>query len=155
MFRFIGILLWLCPLLISAKGIDEVRTEFHGIDSEKKLNDFIEMVAEVEDERKVPYQIAALMKRAEYTSNPFKKLKFFSQGKQELEAFITSNPTNIEAHYVRLLIQSEVPEFLGYRQDVNQDCSFIIEHLDTAPLPLSYKKTIKHTMNELKLNLSL
>lgn len=152
MFQFIIIFLMLCPMLLNAKGIDDVRTDFHNIDDETRLIAFLKMVDEVNDDRKIPYKIAAAMQQALYTSNPFKKLKYFNQGRQELDAFIAMHPQNIEAYYVRFLVQTEAPVFLGYRQDIEHDSIYIMEHLDAASLPKNYKGQILQTMNKLLKN---
>ncbi|WP_439182886.1 hypothetical protein [Carboxylicivirga taeanensis] len=143
------ILLWLFPVFLSAKGIDEVRSDFHQVDGEKKLMAFLEMVKQVDDTRSIPYKIAASMQQAIYTSNPFQKLKYFNQGKRELEAYIFRHPQNIEGYYVRFLIQSEAPGFLGYGEKLEHDYLYVSKHLSTASLPESYKQQIMATMNKL------
>ncbi len=146
---------FLASVAAMAQQIDDVRAQFHTIDNEERLLAFIELTSEVNDQKATPYKEAAHMRQAEYTANPFKKLKYFNHGKKQLEQYIMQNPFDIEARYVRALIQSEVPGFLNYNEQFNADTSFILENIDDSTLPSAYKKQIKQIVNQLIKNHSL
>ncbi|MBR8535524.1 hypothetical protein KDU71_08130 [Carboxylicivirga sediminis] len=143
---------YLVSLLTLANSLNDVRNSFHSIASEQDLNEFLKMVEGLDDALIVPYQLAASMQRAEYAANPFKKLKYFNEGKEQLEAYIISHPNNIEGYYVRLLIQSEVPAFLGYKDNMKSDINFVIEHIEEAELPDTYKQLMKANITKIRQN---
>ncbi|MBS2210071.1 hypothetical protein KEM09_01575 [Carboxylicivirga mesophila] len=145
----------LISLLSLANGVNDVRIGFHSIGSEQDLKDFLKLVEGIDDTLLVPYQVAASMQRAKYATNPFKKLKYFNEGKEQLEAYIISHPNNIEGYYVRLLIQSEVPAFLGYNENMESDISFVNEHIGEAELPDTYKQLMKANITKIRQNYTL
>ena len=142
------LLMFICSSLW-AIGINEVRYQFHAIDNQKKLSKFIEAVKDISEENMVPYKEAANMKRAKYTFSPIKKLKYFNEGKDRLEEFIRQHPKNIEARYVRVLIQSEVPSFLSYQNELQEDVKFINKYLTSSKLPDDYKMLMRKKVDEI------
>ncbi len=75
------------------------------------------------------YRAAISMVMAKHVFNPYSKLKYFIDGKNELETAIASNPKNVELILIRFAIQSNVPSFLGYNSNINTDKKFLLEHL--------------------------
>ncbi|MCG8581945.1 MAG: hypothetical protein MI866_18605 [Bacteroidales bacterium] len=132
-----------------AQQIAEVREQFHTINNEERLMAFIELTSEIDDKKATPYIEAANMRMAKYTANPIKKMKYFNDGKKQLELYIDKNPFDIEARYVRALVQSEVPNFLKYNEQFNSDVSYILKNIDNSMLPPDYKNIIKETINQL------
>lgn len=145
------VIIWLglIPMLLHATGINDLRHEFHQIDTKEDLIGFLHRAEEVNDSSLQPYRIAAHMRQAVYTANPFKKLKYFREGKEQLEAYISRYPTNVEGYYVRLLIQSEVPGFLGYNSDMERDIEFVETHMEVAILPDRYKAIMQANINKI------
>ena len=67
------------------------------------------------------YKGSTLAMEAKYTLNPYKKLKYFNEGKSLLEKSINNDPQNIELRYLRLAIQSTIPTFLNYSKNIDSD----------------------------------
>ena len=67
------------------------------------------------------YKGSTLAMEAKYTLNPYKKLKYFNEGKSLLEKAINNDPQNIELRYLRLAIQSTIPTFLNYTKNIDSD----------------------------------
>jgi hypothetical protein len=65
------------------------------------------------------------MKQAEYEFNPIIKLVLFKTNKNRLELLITDNPNNAHLRYVRLLVQEKSPVFLGYKNNIVEDKTFL------------------------------
>ncbi len=145
---FLTISLLLCYLLTLAGEMDKVRMQFHDINSKESLLAYIDMVSAVENEKAIPYKEAAAMRRAQFTSNPYKKLKYFNAGKKRLESYISANPFDIEARYIRALIQSDVPEMLNYNEQLKSDIEYIFDNLEMTTLSDEYKKLIKETLHK-------
>ncbi|WP_430817008.1 hypothetical protein [Carboxylicivirga sp. RSCT41] len=145
----IAIGFYVSSVALLAQQIAEVREQFHTINNEERLMAFIKLTTEVNDSKATPYIEAANMQMARYTANPIKKLKYFNEGKKQLELYIDKNPFDIEARYVRALVQSEVPDFLNYNEQFDSDISYILDNIDSSLLPPEYKNTIKETINQL------
>ncbi|WP_159021721.1 hypothetical protein [Formosa sp. L2A11] len=126
-----------------------VRSDFHAIITEKELVVFLEAIEKVDCDLKTPYWASAVMRQAEFTSWPLRKLNYFKEGKEILDDFILQNPTNVEARYIRLLCQLNAPSFLNY-DTKDEDRIYINSHLQAADLPADFKKIMlfnikKHT----------
>ena len=75
------------------------------------------------------YIACAKMIMAKHVLNPLKKLSFFMTGKQTLDNILYSNINNIELRYLRLTIQTNIPSFLKYRGDIDNDKQYLIQSL--------------------------
>ncbi len=98
---------------------------------------------------------AMTMKRAGIGGNPFSRLMLFKKGHELLEAAIQQEPDNSEFRFLRLMIQENAPEMLGYNVDEEQDSEFIRKSYKSLPVDL--QKTIadyNKTSKILKLNYS-
>lgn len=67
------------------------------------------------------YHGAAMMIMAKYYINPFRKLKWYSEGKELLEKALLEMGGSPELHFIRYSIQVASPPFLGYRRDLAKD----------------------------------
>lgn len=135
-------------LLIGSVEPDSVRVAYHHISCEESLNKFIADFESYEDDFLIPYKASAIMQQAEYTPYPWRKLKYFNEGKALLEKFIQDHPKHIEARYVRFLVQNSCPAFLGYSHNKEADIVFVKEHLAASPLSEPYKKLVITTLQE-------
>ena len=144
--------LFLITIKASADSLYLVRKDFHGIETEDKLKAFLHKYKSLKDVRAIPYMEAAYMQKAKYAINPIRKLNYFNKGKEALEKFIKQHPRSIEARYVRLLVQSEVPGFLGYDGHMQGDKEFILKELETCSLPEDYKKIIRYNIGNISKN---
>ena len=76
------------------------------------------------------YQGAAKILMANHASYPLQKWNLFKEGKKILESAISEDRRNIELRYLRLTIQTNVPDFLGYSGDIDQDKIFLKKEID-------------------------
>lgn len=83
-----------------------------------------------------------LMKKASLVKSPKTKLSLFKEGHKLLEAAIKSNPKNTEYRFLRYVIQSNSPAFLGYKDDMETDLAFIKKNKSTLD------KTLLSIVNE-------
>ena len=91
------------------------------------------------------YKSSATMMMARYVSNPFSKLSYFNRGKKMLEKAVNADKYNIELRSLRFLVQSNVPSFLGYNDDIDSDKTFIISNAHLVKDP-ELKKNIIYFM---------
>lgn len=145
-------LLYLLLLPSYENPLDSVRMAYHELKSEEAIERFLKHVDTIDNRQLIPYKASAIMQKAEYVSSPFSKLKFFNQGKDLLEEYIKNNPNNIEARYVRIMVQSQLPGFLGYKNNMESDAAFIHSNIQATDISLSYSQLIlknidKYTKN--------
>ena len=76
------------------------------------------------------YKGAAKIIMAKYAFNPYTKWNLFNEGKDILESAIASDVNNIELRYLRLTIQMNAPNFLGYKSNIDSDKKFLKENIN-------------------------
>ncbi|MGD1844653.1 MAG: hypothetical protein ACFB10_04590 [Salibacteraceae bacterium] len=79
---------------------------------------------------------------AEYSSNPWKRYSYFSDGKERLENSILQQPNNTELRFLRFVLQTQVPEFLGYNENINEDKKIMLGALGKSTLSSDLEATI-------------
>lgn len=99
------------------------------------------------------YKAAVSMVMAKHSFNPYSKFKYFIDGKNDLEAAIKIYPNDIELRLIRFAIQSNVPSFLGYNSNLDEDKSFLIVKLADKQLlsaDAELKDIMKRYLNDSK-----
>lgn len=129
--------------------IDTIRTKYHQVNSQEKLTEFTTFVNTFNCKKLIPYKASAMMQSAKYAFWPTKKLKLFNTGKKQLENYITKYPNDIEARYIRVLIQHNVPKILGYHKNKLDDITFIKQNLSATTLPKAYKELILSNISKI------
>lgn len=117
----------------------EIRKRFYeSVESAKVAKSFLEDLKSTTNESNQPlidgYRAATCMVMAKHVFNPYSKFKYFSDGKKLLEKTISKFPENTELRLIRFAIQINVPNFLGYYKEINDDKLFLINNfskLDT------------------------
>ncbi len=100
------------------------------------------------------YHGAALLGMARHAPNVFKKMSFFSDGKELLEKSIDMDHDNVELRFLRLTIQTNIPSFLGYSDSKESDKAFVLNHLEEAKsetFKTKVRNFIKHAEEQGKL----
>ena len=87
------------------------------------------------------YKAVCKMMMAQYVYNPFTKYSWFNQGKALLEKTIRLDK-NVENVYLRLIVQLNIPSFLGYTTEIKSDTEFILLNIEKANIPEEIKKYI-------------
>ena len=123
-------------------GLQLVRSEFQNIKSEEDIEKVLafnsEEVSLEEMEIIEAYKASATCMRAEFVFAPKNKLKYFNEGKKQLEALIVSG-IDVEKIYLRLLLQLSIPRILNYHENIESDVAYLDKALAKAPIELSYK----------------
>lgn len=78
------------------------------------------------------YKASATMMMANYVLNPFTKLSYFNKGKKLLEQAIETAPVNAELRFLRFVIQTNIPSFLGYNSNIGEDKNLLMKSV--APM---------------------
>jgi hypothetical protein len=69
------------------------------------------------------------MMMAKYVFNPYTKLSNFNRGKTLLENCIATGKENVELRYLRFTVQVNAPAFLGYKDNIQSDKTFLVNSL--------------------------
>lgn len=134
MVKFLGTLLF---VLVSYVGfaqtlnLHDVRKDFNkGVQDAKLCKKYLSLLQEnAKSPLEKGYEAAFHMFMAKHTSNPFKKMSYFNGGKKLLEKQIKSDPNNTELRFIRLCIQYYIPDYLGYKSNIEEDKNFLVANL--------------------------
>jgi hypothetical protein len=77
------------------------------------------------------YKACATMMMANYVFSPFRKMSYFSKGKNLLEKSIKKQKENIELRFLRFAVQTSIPSFLRYESSIEQDKLLLINAIST------------------------
>lgn len=71
------------------------------------------------------YEGALLMKKAGLIKGAGKKLEVFKAGREKLEKAIEGDTDNGEFRFLRLMIQENAPDILGYSKSIQEDAVLV------------------------------
>ncbi len=134
-------------LFMAVCDMESLRSDFNSIDSEAKLNSFLSTYNTDDCHQYTPYVASVIMRQAEYESAVYKKYDYFVKGKKILEGYIAEHPSDVEARYVRALVQSNLPGILAYKGHIKSDKAFIQKNLADSDLSTEYQDIIKRNLN--------
>lgn len=123
-------------LLLSARApeIEDVRALFYKAESSQKVCvELIELLEPYNDKNNalfLGYRGSANMMMAKHLINPFSKLSYFKKGKLMLEKAIQFDQKNVELRFLRYTIQTNVPSFLNYSDNKENDRVFLLQSLN-------------------------
>ena len=120
------------------------RTDFYTALAGSNANDIDELLIVLKESslpEKEAYEGALLMKKAGLLSKAKEKLRVFKSGREKLEAAIQKEPKNVEYHFLRLLIQENVPKVVKYKTNIKNDSTLIRSSF--KDLPLFLQKAIR------------
>ncbi|MBK8362893.1 MAG: hypothetical protein IPL24_04200 [Bacteroidetes bacterium] len=75
------------------------------------------------------YRGAVLALKAKYSANPLKKYNYCKDGLSMISKAIETSPYDLELRYLRLLIESNIPAFLGMNYNVKDDKQIILNNI--------------------------
>lgn len=131
-------------------AVDEVRNAFPEITSKEQANDFIKLLENNKTIAAKSYTAVMYFMKSKLVKFPLTKYSYFKKGKKQLDALIVSNKSNVEIRYLRFLLQSEMPKFLGYYKNLEADYLVIIKNIEQSNLKKEFK--IKMLTNMLLVN---
>ena len=123
------IILSFLPILQQEPSMEQVREYYDQAPrSREATENLISLVEDHVDTSAVllAYQASATMMMANHVGSPFKKISYFREGKRMLERAVERNPSNVEVRFLRFAAQSEIPGFLGYKDDLEEDKQLIL-----------------------------
>lgn len=137
-------LVWLLLLPISAFALQtldlhQVRMLYHTAAEVKQdaaqLNKLMLQVDSGALSVMVCYKGANEMIQAKYAINPITKLDKFNKGKDMIQKAFSRDTLNLEIRFIRFAIQSNLPAFLNYNNDLNKDKRFLLVNTKASKDP--------------------
>ena len=83
----------------------------------------------------VCYKGANEMIQAKYAFNPVTKLNQFNKGKELIQKAFSRDTLNLEIRFIRFSIQSNLPSFLGYHDNLDQDKRYLLDNTKASKDP--------------------
>ncbi len=103
------------------------------IGNKESINEQLALLATSDIMEKGAYEGFLLMRKAGITARPAEKLKLFKAGRIKLEAALLNDNTNVEYHFLRLIIQEKAPKVVKYTQDLVADKQIILKEYKNLP----------------------
>jgi len=134
----------------NSEVIDELRINMEKDWSDGELEYYYERLSEESDE---PVNLAYLgvveFMLSKNASFPIKKFKYFNKGKEHINKAITNDTKDIELRYLRFLFQSEIPKFLGYHDNKEEDLNVFITYFDSSSIDVEFKNLMLSRLKSL------
>jgi len=103
----------------------------------------------------IAYKGVAIAMYAEVASKVKEKFAYFEEGKTLIDQAASAAPRNAEIAFLRFSVQSEVPAFLGYRDNIQNDANIVVASLrgkQIDPTEDFWKKALAFMKKSGKLN---
>ncbi len=97
------------------------------------------------------YHAASEIMMARYAFTPWGKYNFFKTGSQRIDSIISFSPT-VDGHFLRLLIQLNIPSFLSYNTNISSDWLYIYNNLIESTIPITTQKLMIEALSKSKIN---
>lgn len=131
---------------LSASVLDDVRNQFPRINSLEEAEFHMNFLENEKEPESKAYYAAMLFMKAKYAKFPLTKYRYFKKGKLALDQLIQKNKMNVEMRYLRFVFQNEMPTFLNYYCNVQEDFSAIANGLEKNNLTRDFKHKIVENM---------
>jgi len=121
---FALILLFSISSIAVGQNFEKVRTLYlSAVQNEDSNNQLLQLLGQYDQNDVLiqGYRAVAVMMQAQYTLNPYSKYKFYNNGKSLLESSISKEKSNVELRYLRLCVQVNLPDFLDYKDNIDED----------------------------------
>ena len=126
-------LLFISPKPMQNSGLTEIRTLYAQAPNNRMAAEKLSALCSSIDTLAAPvlvcYKGASCMIDAKYMLNPLNKLSKFNDGKALIEKAFKREPGNLEIRFIRFSIQTNIPQFLGYHDDIEEDKKSLIKNI--------------------------
>lgn len=140
------------PFFLNSSSVDKVRQQFPYINSLNECVKFEELLQSETSSDAKAYGAAMVLMKSKFVKSVLKKYSYFKKGKNQLDQIINEQPKNIEFRYIRYGFQKNIPSFLGYNNNIDDDFKLFSEGILQSDFPQSYKKKMLKNLLDLKNN---
>lgn len=133
-FKYLLVLVFVFHSSVKAQSIkrNDIRLEFQSCGDNLKTDILFNKISLSKNPEPIliGYKGALIASKARFTINPFRKLSFCKSGLDEISVAIKNAPHDIELRYLRLLIQTNIPAFLGMSTNLVEDKIVILSFIN-------------------------
>lgn len=148
-FRILSVLSFLI-IAVPAKTtpLNELREKYMvALHDQDKAAEVYQLFLGIEEPtpKMIAYRAALEAIMTKTTWNVFKKINYLNKSEDSFKEAINKSPHDIEIRFMRLAVQYEIPEYLGFSNNKDEDKKFIVSnigHFDISNLPLQTIKEI-------------
>jgi hypothetical protein len=144
--KYLGIIVFLLLISSVQSPLEQVRSQFPYISSLAQADAFLEKLKNDNSPEAKGYNAAMILMKSRYVKSPFSKLKHFKKGKKILDKDIVENPECLEIRYIRFLMQKQIPNFLGYNKNIEEDFNILFNKLSSSALNKDFKTKMLNNM---------
>lgn len=150
-FTTMKILLLAVVLAVCVTADAQTKKVYNALSSENvtTIDEQLKSLANSSETSHQAYAGTLLMKKAGLVKGPSKKLKIFKEGRKKLEHAIETDKNNGEYRFLRLMIQENAPDILGYNKEIEEDAAIVQQKY--ASLSADVKDAIQNYKNESKI----
>ena len=132
--------------LLQASVLDDVRNQFPKINSVEEAESYMKLLEKEKSPEAKAYYAAMLFMKAKYVKFPLSKYNNFKKGKSTLDKLIHENKLNVELRYLRFVFQNQLPAFLNYNANMEEDFLQIVKGIEKSDLTQDFKHKIVENM---------
>ncbi|HAR73594.1 MAG TPA: hypothetical protein DCR77_09370 [Flavobacteriaceae bacterium] len=81
----------------------------------------------------IAYKGASKILKARYIKDKETKKQYFTDGATLINNSIKKDSKDVENRLIRLIVQENIPKFIKYNQNIQEDKTFIVENYSSAP----------------------
>lgn len=131
---------------MQASVLDDVRSQFPEINSVEEAESYMKLLEKEKSPEAKAYYAAMLFMKAKYVKFPLSKYNNFKKGKSALDQLIQENKLNVEFRYLRFVFQNQLPAFLNYDANMDEDFLQIVKGIEKSDLKKDFKLKIVKNM---------
>ena len=129
-----------------APVLEDVRNHFPEINSVEEAESYMKFLEKEKSPESKAYYASMLFMKAKYVKFPLSKYNNFKKGKSALDQLIQENKLNVEFRYLRFVFQNQLPAFLNYDTNMDEDFLQIVKGIEKSELKKGFKHKIVKNM---------
>lgn len=114
--------------------LDEVRMGFYNaVQDSQQAENLLKQIKKIKPKSALitVYSGATCAIMAKNKWNPFSAVKLLKKSNEEMNNAVKLAPTNLEVRFIRFAVQKNIPNYLGFSNNVEEDKKYLIKHIDT------------------------
>ena len=144
-------LMFTSPVSHQDTGLAEIRALYSQAAFSKNVSEKLSLMLAKVDSLSEPFLIcykgASEMIEAKYLFNPFSKLNTFNKGKTLIELAVKRDTGNLEVRFLRFGIQVNIPSYMKYSNNIEEDKKLLISGIATVADPELKKNIVTYLSN--------
>ena len=114
--------------------LDSVRMGFYNaVQDNKQAEPLLQQIKKVKPKSALitVYSGATCAIMAKNKWNPFSAVKLLKKSNDEMNKAVKQSPTNLEVRFIRFAVQKNIPHYLGFSENIEEDKTYLIKHINS------------------------